>query len=168
MPASRSGASGRGASSARKTTTREQADLPLSAVRDLGDLQLAILEVLWEKQGGTVYEVQAALERTPKPAYTTVLTVLRNLERRSLVTHEAVGGTRMYRYRAATSFDVIKRLLIRELASRLFGGSMPEMVLYLVDSGCLTRSDLQTIRKRLGAAAEDHEPASQLSLDSMF
>ena len=75
----------------------------LARAHDLGELQLAILNVLWTRQHATVHEVLKSLTGGRTPAYTTVLTVLRTLEKRGLVAHEAVEGHRMYRYRALVS-----------------------------------------------------------------
>src|SRR4029078_12810500 len=53
----------------------------------LGDRELDVMGVLWDLGSGTVSEVR---ERLPADlAYTTVLTILRNLEAKELVRHTA-------------------------------------------------------------------------------
>ena len=55
----------------------------------LGDRELDVMGVLWELRSGTVAEVR---ERLPAElAYTTVLTILRNLEEKGFVSHEVEG-----------------------------------------------------------------------------
>ena len=57
----------------------------------LGDLQLRIMQVLWESGPTTVAEVQGKLEGEPL-AYTTVATMLRKMEARQLVRHRPAGA----------------------------------------------------------------------------
>ena len=60
----------------------------------LGDRELDVMGVLWDLGSGTVSEVR---ERLPADlAYTTVLTILRNLEAKELVTHTSEGKAHRY------------------------------------------------------------------------
>jgi predicted transcriptional regulator len=60
----------------------------------LGDRELDVMGVLWELRSGTVAEVR---ERLPAElAYTTVLTILRNLEEKGFVTHDVEGRAHRY------------------------------------------------------------------------
>src|SRR5262245_65423174 len=65
----------------------------------LGDRELDVMGVLWDLGSGTVAEVR---ERLPVDlAYTTVLTILRNLEAKEFVTHTAEGTAHRYVPRVA-------------------------------------------------------------------
>jgi len=65
----------------------------------LGDRELDVMGVLWDLGSGTVSEVR---ERLPADlAYTTVLTILRNLEAKELVTHTTEGKAHRYVPRVA-------------------------------------------------------------------
>ena len=55
----------------------------------LGDRELDVMTTLWRQGSGTVAEVQAALDT--RLAYTTVLTILRNLEAKGFLRHETEG-----------------------------------------------------------------------------
>ena len=60
----------------------------------LGDRELDIMSALWREGPGTVADVRA---RLPVPlAYNTVLTILRNLDQKGVVSHTAEG--RLHRY----------------------------------------------------------------------
>lgn len=66
----------------------------------LGDLERAVLEVLWRNPGGV--SARAVVDALPThPATTTVLTVLDRLTRKSLVTRVKEG--RSHRYSATAS-----------------------------------------------------------------
>lgn len=67
-------------------------------MRRLGELEAAIMDVLWSvSEPLTVREVLGALDRDPEPAYTTVMTVLDNLHRKGNVTRERAGRAWAYR-----------------------------------------------------------------------
>src|SRR5262245_29017937 len=60
---------------------------------DLGVLQKAVMETVWELGEATVQQVLDRLgrDRDKSPAYTTILTVLQKLEKGGWVTHRAEG-----------------------------------------------------------------------------
>ena len=72
----------------------------------LGDLQLRIMRVLWNRSKANVSEVQAALG-DDELAYTTVATMLRKMEARGLVRHHEDG--RRFIYEAAVTEAVVTR-----------------------------------------------------------
>ena len=57
----------------------------------LTDGELRLMRVLWSKARATVSEVVGALPDKRSPAYNTVLTLLRILERKGYVRHEKSG-----------------------------------------------------------------------------
>ena len=66
----------------------------------LGELERAVMECVWSSPSSvTVRDVVAMLDRTPTPAYNTVMTVLDRLARKRAVDRERDG--RAYRYRAS-------------------------------------------------------------------
>jgi BlaI family transcriptional regulator, penicillinase repressor len=60
----------------------------------LGDRELDVMGVLWDLGSGTVAEVRDKLPADL--AYTTVLTILRNLEAKGFVHHVAEGKAHRY------------------------------------------------------------------------
>jgi predicted transcriptional regulator len=68
-------------------------------VAELGALEATIMDCVWSSSEPlTVRDILARLDRKPAPAYTTVLSVCQNLERKGFLTHDAVGTA--YRYAA--------------------------------------------------------------------
>lgn len=88
--------------------------------RYLGDLQAAVMEILWRRESATVREVAAELNKKRKRpfAYTTVLTLVSRLWSRGLLSREPEG--RGFRYRAAKSRDEFLADLSDQLIDRLF------------------------------------------------
>ena len=80
------------------------------------------MNVLWKLGSGTVAEVQEAL--ADELAYTTVLTILRTLEKKGHVDHEAEG--RAHRYPPLGERTEAQGSAIRRITRKLFSGS-PEL-----------------------------------------
>lgn len=115
-----------------------------SKLHRLGDLQLRIMKILWDRGEATVAEVQEALAETD-PAYTTIATMLRKMEDRHLVTHRADG--RVYIYRAAVDASAVTRGMADDLLNRLFEGSLSEMVSHLLTTREVSRDELARLEQ---------------------
>jgi predicted transcriptional regulator len=107
------------------------------------------MDVLWERGPSTVAEVRAQLE--DELAYTTVLTMLRTLEGKGFVRHEAEG--RAHRYVPLIARDAARRSARRHLASKLFKGSPHLLLAHMVSDGKLTDAEVRSIRKLLAEHA---------------
>ena len=66
-------------------------------IRPLGELETAVMEVIWTRGPSTVREVLGGLQRTPAPAYTTVLTVMTRLTEKGLLERTRFGKVDIYR-----------------------------------------------------------------------
>ncbi|MCP5517559.1 MAG: BlaI/MecI/CopY family transcriptional regulator [Verrucomicrobiales bacterium] len=96
----------------------------------LGDLQLRIMQVLWDRGEATVAEVHDLLGARPRLAYTTVATMLRKMEVRGLVAHRTEGRT--FVYRAAVAAERVSGNMAEHVLDRLFQGSLATMVNHLL------------------------------------
>ena len=113
----------------------------------LGDRELDVMGVLWEVGSGTVTEVR---ERLPVAlAYTTVLTILRNLEEKGFVSHEAEG--RAHRYFPRVARQAARRSAVGRLVDKLFHGSAEQLLVHLVRERKLSADDLARIRRAIRA-----------------
>jgi predicted transcriptional regulator len=109
-----------------------------------------IMQVLWALERGTVHDVVAALDRDV--AYTTVLTMLRILEKKGYVRHEpAPEGGRAYVYSPAVVQDKARKQHVKDLVQRLFAGNVQELVAGLVDEEKMTREELEALRAKIDA-----------------
>ena len=94
-------------------------------MRRLGDLEAAVMEVLWSAtEPATVRRVLGELGRDPEPAYTTIMTVLDNLHRKGWVQRELDG--KAYLYQPALSREEAAARALREV---LDSSGDPEAVL---------------------------------------
>lgn len=111
----------------------------------LGDLQLAIMKVLWTRGEATVSEVHKELANDRDLAYTTMATMLRKMEVRRLVAHRAEG--RSFVYRAVVEEAVVSRGMADDLLERLFEGSLADMVSHLLSTRELSRAELSKLER---------------------
>lgn len=127
---------------------------------ELGELQLAVLNVLWTCGQATVREVLGALPGDRKPAYTTVLTVLRNLERRGLVAHEQPAGMRMFLYRPLISSHDTRGDILQDVLNRLFAGSPTLLIKHLLQTEGFTLVELHDIQRVITSQTQAIAPAA--------
>ena len=111
----------------------------------LGDLQLRIMRVLWERGEGTVTEIQAALPEGKELAYTTVATMMRKMEGRELVLHRTEG--RSFIYRAKVTEDEVSHGMSEQLVERMFAGRLTDVVSHLLSMRDVSRAELAALEK---------------------
>jgi predicted transcriptional regulator len=116
----------------------------------LGDRELDIMGVLWDLGSGTVAEVRAKLP--VDLAYTTVLTILRNLEAKDLVSHTAEG--KAHRYVPCVARTAARRNALTRVLDKLFHGSPEQLVAQLVQDEKLSAQDLKRLHTLLSAGAK--------------
>lgn len=109
----------------------------------LGDLQVAILQVLWDEGEATVTRVTEALAGKRR-APTTIATMLSKMERRGLVQHRVEG--RQFVYRPRLSEQEVRRTLVADLTQRLFEGDVSALVGHLLTSEEIDRDELVRLR----------------------
>lgn len=111
------------------------------------NLELQALSVLWHKGPSTVAAIQETLPDGKDRAYTTVLTVMQNLERKNLVKRSLVG--RAHVYEAAYSQEVIVQRATHDFLTNAFGGRLGEALLAILSAGSLTPEEKTNIEREL-------------------
>ena len=109
----------------------------------LGDLQVAILRVLWDEGEATVQRVTETLVGKRR-APTTIATMLTKMEKRALVDHRVDG--RQFVYRAVLSEPEVTRTMVADLTERLFEGDISALVSHLIKSEEIERDELVRLR----------------------
>ncbi len=110
----------------------------------LGRLELQIMNVVWNRGKATVHDVKNALSRR-KPAYSTILTMMRKLEVKGYLEHEVDGRT--YVYRPLISQQAVRQGVLGDLVERLFEGSTSLLLTSLVEQNRISENELCEIRK---------------------
>jgi BlaI family penicillinase repressor len=111
----------------------------------LGERELDVMAVLWELGSGTVAEVREQLSASL--AYTTVLTIMRNLEVKKYVRREEEG--RGHRYFPRVQQKTAQRNALSRLVTELFQGSPQALLAHLVDQHGVSAEELQRLAKTI-------------------
>jgi BlaI family transcriptional regulator, penicillinase repressor len=115
------------------------------AATKLGRVQLLIMQVLWDKGRATAREITDAMNAAEPIAHSTVQTLLRGLEEKGSISHDAEGRTFVFFPRVAE--DKFKRSATRDLVERVFGGSAGTLVAHLLKNENVSREEVDEIRK---------------------
>jgi predicted transcriptional regulator len=111
----------------------------------LGDLQLRILQLLWQRGEMPAAGVHAALQPERSLAPTTIATMLAKMEVRGLLAHREQG--RAFIYRAAVDAGEVTRGLGDYFVQRLFAGNVAGAVMHLLRTGEVSRRELDQLEK---------------------
>ena len=123
--------------------------------RDLTDLQVDLLEVLWGRGEATVAEVQEALLGNRGLATSTVAPLLSRLEKRGVVIHRADG--RQYVYRAQVSREQVRDSMVSALTYRMFSGDVAELVSHLLTEAETSPGALARVKRLIARKTEELE-----------
>ena len=116
----------------------------MSHQHHLGDLQHAIMRVLWDRGEATVAEVHKALLDQGQRALTTIATMLTKMEKKGVVTHRSEG--RQYVYSPTVSEAEVTRTMVSDLLEKLFEGDATAMVGHLLQEQEIDQSELERLR----------------------
>src|SRR5512140_1368246 len=111
----------------------------------LTPLELQIMQVLWDGGPGTVAAVQERLGSDL--AYTTVQTMLTVLLRKKKVRRTQAG--RAFTYQAAISREGAMGTAVKDIVSRMFGGSGEALLMALIDAEQITPEEIARASKLL-------------------
>lgn len=115
----------------------------------LGDLQLAIMRILWSGGEASVAEVHEALEPDRGLALTTIATMLAKMEKKGVVEHRAEG--RRFIYRPTVSEGQVRRSMVADLTSQLFRGDVFALVNHLLSEHEIDTRELDRLRGLIAA-----------------
>ena len=121
---------------------------------EFGERELDVMGVLWATGSATVAEVR---EQLPADlAYTTVLTILRNLEAKGFVRHEGEG--KAHRYFPLVARKTAGRSAVARLIDKMFGGDPAMLVSHLVSDHPLSEEELRKLHATLGERLAGETP----------
>ena len=121
----------------------------------LGETEMEILHHVWHLKSATVADVLERIQRERSIAYTTVMTVMRNLASKGYLSFEKEGNT--YIYSPLQSAMEVQRSLLRDLVSKVFRGSPTALVQTLVSDEQLSDDDIERIRTLIDDMEADDE-----------
>jgi BlaI family penicillinase repressor len=118
---------------------------------ELGELERAVLALIWEHGVQNAEQVREQLARQNRPLKeSTIRTVLRRLEAKGYVAHAIENRT--FLYRPATSRQVVAGRAVQRIVDWFCAGSVETLLAGMVDSAVLDRKELQRLAQRIAAA----------------
>jgi len=112
----------------------------------LSKLELRILEALWAQGKAPIREIHASFPE-PRPAYTTVQTIVYRMEAKQAVRRvRRIGNADIFEPIVAR--DITRNGVLDEILS-LFGGKAAPMMAQLADADKLTPDDVRELEKTI-------------------
>ncbi|HMB94272.1 MAG TPA: BlaI/MecI/CopY family transcriptional regulator [Rhodothermales bacterium] len=121
----------------------------------LGETEMEILHHVWDLRQATVADVRARILETREVAYTTVMTVMKNLADKGYLQFEKDGVT--YVYSAARPPEEVRHSLVDDLVRKVFDGSPLALVQTLVRAENLTEAERQDLKRLIDEMEDDDD-----------
>ena len=113
--------------------------------------ELEIMKVLWKLGSGTVQQTLDALsaESGQTPAYTTVMTMMKNLAEKKAL--EVERTRQPFVYTPAIGKEKVQRQRLLHFLQTVFDGNVEDLILHLADETDLSAEELRRIEDKIKA-----------------
>ncbi len=125
--------------------------MPRPPSQGLTDAELRVMNVVWARGRASVGDVVAGLKGPGKPAYNSVLTILRILERKGYVSHEKAG--RAFAYAPLVDRGQERRRAVSQILRRLFNDSPALLVQDLLGHERIDPGEIRELLETIDAPA---------------
>jgi predicted transcriptional regulator len=115
-------------------------------MKELTKAEEELMHILWKIDKGFVNDILDRLPG-PKPAYNTVSTIVRILEKKGFVGHTAYGKSHEY-YPLVSKKEYTKKYF-GHFMKNYFGNSYREMVSFFTDDNTLSLGELEELKKAM-------------------
>ena len=129
-----------------RATGRGQAG---TAASRLPDVELEALASLWQMGRATARDVRERMERYRPMTHGAMVTILKRLEGKGLVSKKKGPVGKAFVYEATRGPDPTYRSIMRDLRERVFGGSGVTMVASLFETQAPSPDELNTLQELL-------------------
>lgn len=115
-------------------------------IRELTKAELEIMQMIWDKGEAFVNDLLADMPE-PKPAYNTVSTIIRILEKKGFVGHESFGRT--FRYYPMIGREEYTNTFMSTVLDRFFDNSVPQMISFFAEKEKISLTEMNEIMEML-------------------
>jgi len=119
----------------------------------LTEAEQRLMEIVWSAGPATVGQIVDAIPEAERPAYNTVQTIMKILERKGYVEHRAEG--RAFVYQTVVDRDAAARTALSHVMQRFFGGSPRALALNLIEGDHLTEDELDELQRTIRRAKDE-------------
>ena len=121
--------------------------------RELTRAEEQVMQVLWKLEKAFVKEIVEQMP-DPKPAYNTVSTIVRILEKKGFVGYEAFGKT--HRYFPLISKKEYTHSYMKSFMKNYFSNSFKEMVSFFAKEDNMSVGELEDLLKEVGKDLDEN------------
>jgi BlaI family transcriptional regulator, penicillinase repressor len=123
----------------------------MKTIKELTRAEEEIMKILWNIEKGFVKDILEHLPH-PKPAYNTVSTIVRILEKKGFVGYVAYGKT--HQYYPLMSREIYSDQVMQNVVKNYFGNSFRQMVSFFAGKRDLSLRELEEIRALMESEIE--------------
>jgi predicted transcriptional regulator len=123
-------------------------------MKELTKAEEQVMQVIWKIGQGFANEIMAAFPE-PKPAYNTVLTIIKILENKGFVKHETY--CRAHRYQAVVSKEEYSQYFLSSMVERYFNNSYLDLISAFAKKENLSLKELESIKNFIDEAIKNEQ-----------
>ena len=120
--------------------------------KELTKAEEQIMQAIWKVQKGFAKDILQELEE-PRPAYSTVLTVIRVLVKKGFVKFNTFGKSN--EYYATISREAYSQQRLEALKTSYFNGSNVQMLSFFMRKNNMNLEDLEEVMRHIKSAEND-------------
>lgn len=121
----------------------------------LGETEMEVLQLVWEMEEATVNDVRDVILEERDVAYTTIMTVMKNLADKGYLKYRKDGVT--YVYSPAQPPEDVRFSLLQNVMSKVFQGSPTALVQALVQRQNLSDEQRRELRELIETLENDDD-----------
>src|SRR6056297_53719 len=124
-------------------------------MKELTKAEEQVMQLLWKQEKAFVKDLIAEMP-DPKPAYNTVSTIVRILEKKGFIGHHAYGKT--HEYYPLVRKEEYTRSYMKNFMRNYFSGSFKEMVSFFAREDNMSLADLDELMEDVKRDLENENP----------
>ncbi len=113
-------------------------------IKELTKAEDQVMQILWKLEKGFVKDVIEVMPE-PKPAYNTISTIIRILEKKGFVDHQSYGKT--HEYFPLIEKDAYRSFFLKNFMGNYFGGSFQNLVSFFAKENDLEIQEMEQLLK---------------------
>lgn len=114
-------------------------------LKELTKAELELMRILWDKKQAFLGEIVDAYPMENRPAYPTISTVVRILEKKGFVGHESFS--KVNRYYPLISKEDYRSKIVKNTINIFFDESPKQLFSYFAEKGTLSASQYEDLKK---------------------
>jgi len=121
-------------------------------IKELTRAEEEVMQILWRLKKGFIKEILEKFSE-PRPAYSTVSTIIRILQEKGFVNYRVYGRT--YQYFPVISKDDYRKSQMSSFVKNYFSNSYQKMVSFFAREDSITVKDMEEIMEMMKNATDE-------------